>query len=56
MAARHFHCSYCGFDYHEDAGLPEEGVEPGTAWEDLPDDWYCPNCGTEKSDFEEVAD
>jgi rubredoxin len=35
-------------------GLPEEGIAPGTKWEDIPDDWTCPDCGAGKSDFEMV--
>ena len=41
----------CGFIYDE-AGLPEEGIAPGTRWEDIPDDWQCPECGVGKDDFE----
>lgn len=51
---RHFACRYCGFVYDEAAGLPEEGIAPGTRWEDLPEDWFCANCGAEKDDFDEV--
>ena len=35
-------CSICGYVYDEEAGDPENGIEPGTKWEDLPDDWACP--------------
>ena len=35
----------------EAQGLPEEGIEPGTAWADVPEDWTCPDCGAGKSDF-----
>lgn len=45
-------CSVCGFIYDEAAGIPELGIVPGTKWEDLPDDWVCPLCGAEKSEFE----
>ncbi|NQY42823.1 MAG: rubredoxin [Legionellales bacterium] len=44
-------CEYCGFIYSEAEGLPEEGIEPGTKWEDIPEDWECPECGVAKSDF-----
>jgi len=47
-------CSVCGFVYDEAAGMPEEGVEPGTAWDDIPDDWVCPDCGAPKQDFEMI--
>ena len=33
-------------------GSPEDGIAPGTRFEDIPDDWYCPDCGTEKQDFD----
>lgn len=48
-------CLGCGFSYDEKLGLPEHGIEPGTKWEDIPDDWRCPDCGTEKSLFELVT-
>ncbi|GLW63541.1 hypothetical protein Arub01_17850 [Actinomadura rubrobrunea] len=44
-------CLVCGFVYYEDEGLPEEGIPPGTAWDDIPDDWVCPDCGVSKDDF-----
>lgn len=45
-------CLICGFIYDEAAGLPEEGIEPGTKWEDIPLSWRCPECGSGKEDFE----
>jgi rubredoxin len=47
-------CIVCGFIYEEAKGLPEEGIAPGTAWADIPEDWECPDCGVAKSDFEMV--
>jgi len=47
-------CMVCGFIYDEEIGLPEEGLEPGTRWDDIPDDWMCPDCGVGKEDFEMV--
>ena len=44
----------CGYIYNEADGEPEDGIAPGTAWEDVPEDWICPECGTPKSDFEMV--
>jgi rubredoxin len=44
-------CATCGFIYDEAAGLPEEGLQPGTRWADIPANWICPDCGTPKSDF-----
>jgi rubredoxin len=45
-------CIICGFVYDESAGWPEDGIPAGTAWEDVPEDWLCPDCGTGKADFE----
>lgn len=45
-------CTLCGYVYDPDKGDPEEGVEPGTKWEDVPEDWVCPECGATKDDFE----
>ena len=47
-------CIVCGFIYDEAKGLPEDGIAPGTAWEDVPANWECPDCGVSKSDFEMV--
>jgi rubredoxin len=49
---RKWQCIVCGFIYDEAEGLPEEGVAPGTRWEDVADDWTCPDCGAAKADFE----
>jgi len=47
-------CLVCGFIYNEAEGLPEEGIAPGTRWENIADDWRCPECGVGKEDFEMV--
>ncbi|MDX2507339.1 MAG: rubredoxin [Gammaproteobacteria bacterium] len=47
-------CVVCGFIYSEELGRPEEGVEPGTRWDDVPDSWVCPDCGAKKVDFDMV--
>jgi rubredoxin len=47
-------CLICGFIYDEAAGLPDEGIAPGTRWEDVPMNWTCPECGARKDDFEMV--
>jgi rubredoxin-NAD+ reductase len=47
-------CIVCGFEYHEAEGWPDEGIAPGTRWEDVPEDWCCPDCGVGKADFEMV--
>jgi rubredoxin len=49
-------CTVCGFVYDEAKGLSEAGIAPGTRWEDLPDDFVCPLCGAEKSEFEKQED
>ncbi|MEQ8514700.1 MAG: rubredoxin [Chromatocurvus sp.] len=51
-AFRKYECIVCGFIYDEAEGLPDEGIAPGTRWEDIPDDWLCPDCGVGKEDFE----
>jgi rubredoxin len=47
-------CLICGFIYDEAKGRPEEGIPPGTKWEDIPLSWRCPDCGSGKEDFEMV--
>ncbi|MCB1742029.1 MAG: rubredoxin [Gammaproteobacteria bacterium] len=47
-------CVICGFVYSEADGMPDEGVDPGTRWEDVPSTWTCPDCGARKEDFEMV--
>jgi len=44
-------CIVCGFMYDEETGLPDEGVAPGTRWDDIPNDWTCPDCGVSKDSF-----
>lgn len=52
--SRRWECAICGFIYDESQGLPEEGISPGTAWSDIPDDWRCPDCGVGKADFQMI--
>ncbi len=47
-------CVVCGLVYHEAEGWPDEGIAPGTRWQDVPEDWCCPDCGVGKDDFERV--
>ncbi len=47
-----YECSVCGYIYDPEKGDPKSGVKPGTAFEDLPDDWVCPECGATKDLFE----
>jgi rubredoxin len=49
-----YQCVVCGFIYDEAAGMPEDGIAPGTRWDDIPADWSCPDCGVAKADFEMV--
>ena len=49
-------CLICDFVYEEAKGIPDEGIAPGTRWEDVPDTWTCPDCGAGKSDFQMVED
>lgn len=48
-------CIICGLTYDESKGYPEEGIPAGTKWEDVPEDWVCPDCGAGKDDFEMIA-
>ena len=45
-------CGLCLFVYDEVAGMPAEGIAPGTRWEDVPESWSCPDCGASKDDFQ----
>ncbi len=47
-------CIVCGLIYEEEKGWPEDGIAAGTAWEDVPADWKCPECGAAKAEFEMV--
>ena len=49
---RKFQCRYCGFYYDEAEGMPDEGIAPGTKWQDLPSGWICPQCGSEGEEFD----
>lgn len=46
-----YRCSVCGYIYDPAVGDPEHGIDPGTPFEDLPDDWVCPVCGSSKDQF-----
>lgn len=45
-------CEPCGYVYDPEIGDPDNGIEPGTAFEDLPEDWVCPICGVGKDEFQ----
>lgn len=49
-----YQCVVCGFIYDENVGMPEDGIPAGTRWNDIPDNWECPDCGVSKADFEMV--
>ena len=46
-------CDVCGWEYDEKVGAPEQGIAPGTKFEDLPEDFECPLCGVGKDQFAE---
>ena len=48
-------CTICSYVYDPEKGDPENGVNPGTRFEDLPNDWVCPVCGAEKDMFEKES-
>lgn len=50
-ASRQWVCVICGWIYDEALGYPEDGIAPGTRWEDVPEDWRCPLCDVGKEDF-----
>lgn len=49
-------CTLCGYVYDPTVGDEENGIPPGTEFEDLPDDWVCPECGADKDMFEPDSD
>ena len=54
MELKTYMCLICGYIYDEAAGVPDEGIAPGTRWEDVPMNWTCPECSARKEDFEMV--
>jgi rubredoxin len=53
-AMRQWMCLNCGWTYDQAVGDPAGGIAPGTAWDDIPDTWRCPDCGAAKSEFDMV--
>lgn len=49
-----YECSVCGWIYEEERGYPEGGVDPGTTFEDLKEDWFCPYCTADKEKFKKI--
>lgn len=56
MPVEQWICEPCGFIYDPEEGDPDGGIPPGTAFEDIPDDWSCPVCGAQKDEFEKLED
>lgn len=51
-----YECEVCGYVYDPEVGDPDNGIAPGTAWEDLPEDWECPLCSVKKDQFKPVEE
>ncbi|MCP2519152.1 flavin reductase [SCandidatus Aminicenantes bacterium Aminicenantia_JdfR_composite] len=49
-----YECTICGYIYDPEKGDPDSGIDPGTSFEELPDDWVCPVCGAWKSAFKQI--
>jgi len=49
---RKYMCLICGFVYDEEFGMPDDGIPPGTRWDDIPLSWRCPDCGAGRDEFE----
>ena len=49
-------CTACGYIYDPEQGDPDSGIEPGTAFEDIAEDWVCPRCGVGKEFFQKVSE
>lgn len=49
-------CNVCQWVYDPEVGDPDSGIAPGTAFEDIPDDWVCPLCGVTKEDFDLIEE
>lgn len=47
-----YECAICGYLYNPDEGDPDNDIDPGTSFDDIPDDWVCPVCGASKDQFE----
>jgi len=51
-----YRCTVCGYIYDPEVGDPDSGINPGTPFENLPDDWTCPVCGIGKDMFEPLEE
>jgi rubredoxin len=54
MSYKRYMCLICGFIYDEGEGWPQDGIAAGTLWDDVPAEWYCPECGVGKEAFQMV--
>ncbi len=54
MQYKRYMCLICGYIYDEEIGAPEDGIPPKTKWENVSEEWLCPECGAMKDDFEMV--
>ena len=50
-----YECIACGYIYDPEIGDPTSGILPGTSFDDLPEDWVCPDCGVSKDQFEKIS-
>ncbi len=55
IKAPKYKCTVCGYIYDPEVGDPDGGIKPGTPFEEMPDDWVCPVCGADKSEFERMG-
>ena len=51
---KRWQCLACNYIYDEAEGWPDDGIPAGTRWQDVSEDWVCPECGAEKADFEMI--
>ena len=56
VTMKKYRCTVCEYIYDPEAGDPENGIAPGTPFEELPEGWICPVCGESKSAFEPVEE
>lgn len=54
MKIKKYVCAVCGYIYDPSIGDPDNGIAPGTAFEDISNNWTCPECGAGKDEFEEL--
>jgi rubredoxin len=56
MEVKKYKCTVCGWVYDPATGDPDNDIAPNTPFEEIPDDWTCPECGVTKEDFEPVEE